>query len=74
MRGRSGTVMMRGKYASRICDKILCIKHTINFRMIIPKIIGAVFGILAVAIHAWKLKGTSLYRPEIMFPFGIGAR
>jgi hypothetical protein len=65
--------MMRGKCASRICDKILNVKQTINFRMMIPKIIGAVFGILAVGIYAWKFMETPLCRPEIMFPFGIGA-
>ncbi len=29
----------------------------------IPKIIGAVFGILAVGIFAWKFKETPLCRP-----------
>jgi hypothetical protein len=28
-----------------------------------PKIIGAVFGILAVGIYAWKFKETPLCRP-----------
>ena len=32
-------------------------------RMMIPKIIGAVVGLLTVGIYAWKFKETSLCRP-----------
>jgi len=31
--------------------------------MMIPKIIGIVFGIIAVGIYAWKFKETPLCRP-----------
>jgi hypothetical protein len=31
--------------------------------MMIPKIIGIAFGILAVGIYAWKFKETLLCRP-----------
>ena len=42
--------------------------------MIIPKIIGIVFGLLAVGIFAWKFNETPLCRPWIMLPleFGVG--
>ena len=40
--------------------------------MMIPKIIGIVFGIIAVGIYAWKFKETPLCRPWIMLPLGLG--
>ena len=38
----------------------------------IPKIIGIIFGLLAVGIFAWKFKETPLCRPLIMLPLGLG--
>jgi len=38
----------------------------------IPKILGALFGILAVGIYAWKSRETPLCRPWIMLPLGFG--
>ena len=38
----------------------------------LPKIIGIIFGILAVGIFAWKFKETPLCRPWTMLPLGFG--